>query len=195
MTYLIGIDEAGRGPLAGPLTVGFAIADESVDLLTLFPGLNDSKQLTEKKREALYQLLEEKVLEGIVRFHVEWINAKTIDEEGLTKPIRDAIARGLKILVPSSEGNYVYLDGSLAAPAEYAQKTVPGGDALIPTIMLASVAAKVERDRHMKVLAETYPAYGFEKHKGYGTKAHYAAIHASGPCSEHRQLFLRKLTL
>ena len=192
MSYIIGVDEAGRGPLAGPLTVGFVCASDELDLLALFPGLNDSKQLTEKKREALFALLEE---EPQVRYHVEWIPAGKIDAEGLTKPIRDAVARGVRKLMPVPDEGIVYLDGLLAAPAEYNQKTIPGGDALGPSIMLASVVAKVLRDRHMKLLGAKYPAYGFEKHKGYGTKAHYEALKIAGPCEEHRRLFLRKVSL
>jgi len=188
--YIIGVDEAGRGPLAGPLAVGIVRVRDGFDLLAAFPGLNDSKQLSEKRRETLFALLEE---EPAVSYRVEWIEASEIDERGLTASITDAVARGVRALMLSEEGK-VYLDGLLAAPAEYEQETVPGGDALIPAIMLASVAAKVLRDRKMVELGARYPGYGFEKHKGYGTKAHYEALKALGPCSEHRRLFLRKFS-
>lgn len=188
MRYIVGVDEAGRGPLAGPLAVGVVRHSADVDLLALFPGLNDSKQLTEKKREALFKLLEQT---PEVSYVVEWIPASVIDTDGLTKSVRDAVARGVQALMPPAQGK-VYLDGLLSAPKEYEQETIPGGDALVPAIMLASVAAKVLRDRAMVELAERYPEYGFEKHKGYGTKAHYAAITKHGPCDEHRRLFLRK---
>jgi len=188
MQYVVGVDEAGRGPLAGPLAVGVVRHNADADLLALFPGLNDSKQLTEKKREALFHILEQT---PEVSYVVEWIPASVIDADGLTKSVRDAVARGVLALMTPVEGK-VYLDGLLSAPKEYEQETIPGGDALVPAIMLASVAAKVLRDRKMVELAERYPEYGFEKHKGYGTKAHYAAITKHGPCAEHRRLFLRK---
>lgn len=182
---IIGIDEAGRGPLAGPLAIGIVAAPNDIDLLSEFPGLNDSKKLSEKKREVLFQLLES---HPTVSFKVEWVSAQDIDTHGLTKPIEEAIARGLRDL-----SGKVYLDGLLKAPPSYEQETVVGGDALIPAIMLASIAAKVSRDRLMEDLDEIYPPYGFKKHKGYGTKAHYDAIREHGLCDEHRRLFLRKL--
>lgn len=188
--YVIGVDEAGRGPLAGPLAVGVVRAPEDFDILAAFPGLNDSKQLSEKRRERLFALLEG---EPAVSYRVEWIEASEIDERGLTASITDAVARGVYALMQPEEGK-VYLDGLLKAPDAYAQETVPGGDGLIPAIMLASVAAKVLRDRKMTALSAQYPGYGFEKHKGYGTKAHYDALKALGPCPEHRRLFLRKFS-
>lgn len=188
MKGIVGIDEAGRGPLAGPLAVGGVYAPEELDLLTLFPGLNDSKKLTERKREALFALLES----STVRFHVEMIPAQELDERGLTLAIADAVARTIEILMPQADGK-VWLDGSLKAPSMYAQETVIGGDGIVPAIMLASVAAKVLRDRHMETLEVQYPGYGFQKHKGYGTKTHYEAIRALGLTPEHRRRFLRNL--
>ena len=187
--YVLGVDEAGRGPLAGPLAVGVVRAPEGLDLLAEFPGLNDSKQLSEKKRDMLFALLE---AHPSVEYRVEWVSAHDIDADGLTKTVAAAVARGTQALMKETEGK-VYLDGLLKAPAGYAQETVPGGDALIPAIMLASVAAKVLRDRRMIQIAARYPGYGFEKHKGYGTNAHYEAIRSLGPCEEHRRLFLRKM--
>ena len=189
--YVIGVDEAGRGPLAGPLAVGVVRVPEGFDVLGKFPGLNDSKQLTEKKREVLFSLLEATV---DISYRVEWVTASEIDEHGLTKPIREAVARGVRALLKEGEGK-VYLDGLLSAPSEYEQETVVGGDGIIPAIMLASVAAKVLRDRKMVELGQMYPGYLFEKHKGYGTKAHYEALKTLGPCAEHRRLFLRKLSI
>ncbi|HYE23024.1 MAG TPA: ribonuclease HII [Candidatus Paceibacterota bacterium] len=188
--YILGIDEAGRGPLAGPLAIGFVRAPDGFDFLGAFSGLNDSKQLSEKSREVIFALLEGC---GEVAYRVEWIEASEIDAHGLTASIGAAVARGVRALMQPEEGK-VYLDGSLKAPAEYVQETVIGGDALIPAIMIASVAAKVLRDRKMVELAEKYPGYGFEKHKGYGTKMHYEALKLLGPCDEHRRLFLRKLS-
>lgn len=187
MTYVLGVDEAGRGPLAGPLAVGVVCAPDTIDLLALFPGLNDSKQLTEKRREKIYEALE---AQTAITYCVQWVSAHTIDTDGLTKPIHDAIALGVRTLAPL--GGKVFLDGLLHAPEEYEQETVVGGDALIPSIMLASVVAKVARDRYMVELGGRYPAYGFEKHKGYGTPAHYEALRTYGATPEHRELFLRK---
>ena len=188
---IVGVDEAGRGPLAGPLAVGIVCAPEGYDLLARFPGLHDSKKLTEKRRELIFALLEET---PEVSFCVEWIPASEIDARGLTASIADAVTRGVLALMTPVEGK-VYLDGLLSAPPEYTQETVTGGDGLIPSIMLASVAAKVMRDRKMVELSATYPGYGFEKHKGYGTKAHYEALRTLGSCIEHRQLFLRKFSV
>lgn len=186
--YTVGVDEAGRGPLAGPLAVGIVRVPEGFDLLAALPGLNDSKKLTEKRREVIFTALE---AFPDISYRVEWVSAEEIDRDGLTAPIRAAIARGLEVLMKPEEGK-VYLDGLLKAPDTYIQETVPGGDALIPSIMLASVVAKVLRDRRMQELEEQYPGYGFAKHKGYGTKAHYEALSTLGPSPEHRRLFLRK---
>jgi len=188
--YVIGVDEAGRGPLAGPLAVGVVRAVHGLDLLAEFPGLNDSKKLTEKKREELFTLLE---AHPDIAYTVEWIRAAEIDERGLTVPIRDAVARGVEALMRPGEGR-VFLDGLLTAPDKYEQETVVRGDSRIPAIMLASVAAKVLRDRKMHELEMAYPGYGFKTHKGYGTKAHYEALERLGPCAEHRRLFLRKMS-
>ena len=114
-----------------------------------------------------------------------------IDAKGISYAVSHALARGVRKLAPSAAAGKVYLDGALRAPREDEQETIIGGDGLIPAIMLASVAAKVTRDRLMKKLASEYPQYGFDVHKGYGTKAHYAAIAEHGLCSIHRRSFLR----
>lgn len=190
MAFILGIDEAGRGPLAGPVAVGVVKAPEGFDLLAAFPGLNDSKKLTETKREKLYALLQEHIAEGTLEAVVCFSSETLIDERGISYAVKSALARGVRKLMPDPAGGKVYLDGSLKAPAGYEQETVIGGDALIPAIMLASVAAKVTRDRLMKKLAEAHPLYGFEKHKGYGTQAHYAALAEHGPCAIHRATYL-----
>ncbi len=187
---IVGVDEAGRGPLAGPVAIGIVCVDEGFDLLSAFPQLNDSKKLSEKKREAIYeQLMQE---EGI-SYCVKWGSAKMIDTKGLTHAVVQGVHAGVRQLLPNPKEGKVYLDGLLKAPPEYEQETVVHGDALIPAIMLASIVAKVSRDRLMKEIALTYPQYGFEVHKGYGTKAHYAAIKEHGMCDIHRRLFLRKM--
>ncbi len=191
--YIIGVDEAGRGPLAGPVAVGLVRALKGFDFLTAFPGLNDSKKLTEKARERLFALLEERVLAGDVSYAVRMKTAQEIDGQGIAVVIRKAISEGLAALVPEGGGAdacKVWLDGALRAPSAYEQETVIGGDALIPAIMLASVAAKVTRDRYMRELAPEYPQYGFETHKGYGTKAHLQALVLHGLSDMHRSTFI-----
>ncbi|HYF28832.1 MAG TPA: ribonuclease HII [Candidatus Paceibacterota bacterium] len=193
MKFILGVDEAGRGPLAGPVVVGVIAVADGYDLLAAFPGLNDSKKLSEKKREALFQLLQKEMHAGNVRASVQLVGATYIDQGGIAPAIRHAVARGIEKLLPNPHEGKVFLDGSLKAPAEYAQETVVGGDGIVPAIMLASIAAKVTRDKHMEMLAKEYPAYGFEKHKGYGTKAHIEAIRTFGPCIEHRRSFLTRI--
>ena len=190
---VLGVDEAGRGPLAGPVAVGVVCVEEGFDLLSVFPGLNDSKKLSEKRREALFEQLLVCQKEGSVSFCVKSVDAKTIDTSGISPSVRSAVHAGIRALAPDPTDVKVYLDGLLHAPDEYAQETVVGGDALIPAIMLASIAAKVSRDRLMVRLSAEYPAYGFEAHKGYGTKAHQAAIRAHGLSPLHRRSFCRAL--
>ncbi len=187
---VIGIDEAGRGPLAGPVAVGVVAVKEGFDLLEAFPGLNDSKKLSEKKREALYELLLLEAKKGNVRARVCFSSEKAIDRDGISAAIRSALKRAVTAVVPEPEGVHIYLDGSLKAPKEYSQETVIGGDATIPAIMLASVAAKVARDRLMVRFASDYPEYDFARHKGYGTKAHLEALRTHGLSPLHRKTFI-----
>jgi ribonuclease HII len=190
MRFVLGVDEAGRGPLAGPVSVGVVKFPEGFDVAKEFPGVKDSKQISEKKREAIFEMLEARVAFGDARYVVSLTDASRIDREGIAPVIREAIAKSIYALDADPKFAHIYLDGSLKAPSEFRQETVIDGDALIPIISLASIAAKVVRDRHMLELAETYPGYGFEKHKGYGTKAHYEALKALGPCLIHRLTYL-----
>jgi ribonuclease HII len=190
MSYILGVDEAGRGPLAGPVSVGVVKIAEGFDLLEAFPGLNDSKKLSEKKREVIYTKLQEEIKKGNVQAVVCLSSEQMIDEKGIAYAIRHALGRGVRKLMPDPAEGKVFLDGSLKAPPEYVQETIIGGDALIPAIMLASVAAKVTRDRLMQKLALEYPLYGFDIHKGYGTKMHLAAIREYGMCTIHRSSFI-----
>ncbi len=190
MKYLVGVDEAGRGPLAGPVAVGVARVAEGYDILAHFPGLNDSKKLTEKKREALYKILMQEVKIGNVRVRVCLSSEKVIDEQGIAFAVRSALNRGVEALLPQPEQGKIFLDGSLKAPKEYEQETIIGGDGKVPVIMLAALAAKVTRDRLMMKLAQEYPEYGFEGHKGYGTKAHMDALRTHGLCPIHRASFI-----
>lgn len=190
MRFTLGVDEAGRGPLAGPVSVGIVAVPEGFDVAKEFPGVNDSKKLSEKKREAIYEMLLARVAAGDARFRVEFESAEAIDTEGIAVVIRRAVSRGVNALAPDAALVKVQLDGSLKAPVEYAQETIINGDALVPLIGLASIAAKVERDRLMVELAKAHPQYGFEGHKGYGTKAHYEALREHGLCAIHRRSFL-----
>lgn len=190
---IVGVDEAGRGPLAGPVAIGVVAVAEGFDILAAFPGLNDSKKLSEKKREALFTLLQEAIREGKVRATVTLVSAAAIDGKGIAHALRHGVAKGIRTLLPDPEEGQVFLDGSLKAPPEYQQETVIGGDATVPAIMLASIAAKVTRDRYMKKLDASYPAYGFVVHKGYGTKAHREAIQEHGASAAHRRSFLRNI--
>lgn len=190
MRFVLGVDEAGRGPLAGPVAVGVVLVPEGFDVAREFPGVADSKKLSEKKREALFTELERRASQGDVRFVVELEDAAKIDSEGIVPAIRQAVSRGLNALAPDSSLVAVKLDGSLRAPAEYAQETIIRGDSLVPVISLASIAAKVSRDRLMLELAKRYPEYGFEKHKGYGTRLHYDRLELYGPSAIHRRSFL-----
>lgn len=187
---VVGVDEAGRGPVAGPVAVGVVCIPEQYPILDIFPGLNDSKKLSEKKREALFLLLQEEIRKGNISATVCLSSAKIIDEQGIAFAVRHALSRGVRKLLPDPTKGKVFLDGSLHAPKEYEQETVIEGDGSIPVIMLASVAAKVTRDRLMKKKALEYPQYGLETHKGYGTKAHYEALRIHGLSPEHRSTFI-----
>lgn len=190
MGYVIGVDEAGRGPLAGPVAVGVVAVPEGFNVAREFPGVVDSKKLSEKKREKIFTLLEVRVAKGDARFAVEFESAETIDREGITRAVRRALSRGVNALAPDAALVKVQLDGALRAPSEYAQETIINGDELIPLISLASITAKVLRDRLMVDFSRHYPLYGFEKHKGYGTNMHYEMLEKYGPCAIHRRSFL-----
>ncbi len=190
MKYIVGVDEAGRGPLAGPVSVGIVAVPVGFDVAAEFPGVKDSKKLSEKKREAIFAQLEERKKLGDVKFSVCFESAQVIDAKGIAYAVKKAAWRGIRALAPE-DIEKVFLDGSLKAPPEYIQETVIDGDNLIPIISLASVAAKVLRDRKMYEYEKEFPGYGFAKHKGYGTKEHYAAIREHGLSAIHRRSFLR----
>jgi ribonuclease HII len=191
--WLIGVDEAGRGPLAGPVAVGVVAAHEGFNARKAFPGLNDSKKLSPQKREELYATLLRLAKAGELRFCVRYSAATTIDRIGIARAVRSAVHRGVRALAPEPHSTKVLLDGLLHAPVEYEQKTIIGGDSIEPLIMLASVAAKVRRDRLMRRLSRAFPNYGFEVHKGYGTAAHYRALRREGLCEAHRKSFCKNL--
>lgn len=190
MRFLLGVDEAGRGPLAGPVAVGVVMVADGFDVAREFPGVADSKALSEKKREVLFAMLETRVAVGDARYRVEWGSEGDIDTQGIAVVVRGAVARAVNTLAPRAEEVEVLLDGALRAPLEYRQQTIIGGDASVPLISLASIAAKVSRDRLMVGLAPHYPFYDFARHKGYGTAAHYAALRQHGLCPIHRRSFI-----
>ncbi|MDP2650406.1 MAG: ribonuclease HII [bacterium] len=195
MRYVIGIDEAGRGPIAGPVAVGAVLAPEGflVEHEYFKKGIRDSKQLSVAKREALFAWLQrEKQLKHVVSL----VGPRVVDREGISVAVHIAIQRALRRLVPEHERAHVLvlLDGGLRAPRTYAnQATIIRGDEKEPLIALASVAAKVTRDDKMRALSYWHPEYGFDGHKGYGTPAHYRAIKTHGMIDSHRRSFLKTL--
>ena len=190
MKFVLGVDEAGRGPLAGPVAVGVVMVPKGFEVAKEFPGVADSKELTEKKREEIFEMLTERAERSEVRFCVKFGSHRSIDQKGISPTVRNCVFRGVRLLAPDPTNIEIYLDGLLRAPRAYKQQTIIDGDALIPIISLASIAAKVVRDRLMKKLALQFPHYGFEQHKGYGTPMHYKKIEEFGPCDIHRISFL-----
>lgn len=192
--YHIGIDEVGRGPLAGPVTVcAFAILEKDLGLLDEV-GAKDSKVLSEQKRDIVARKLKDLVKQGVCTFQVASVSSQVIDDKGLTRAIAEAIATALKKLNIHPEHADIYLDGGLKAPiAFFRQHTIIKGDGLIPVISCASVLAKVHRDRLMNHYDLKFPEYGFLNHKGYGTLEHYKAIRKYGITEIHRKRFLKDL--
>jgi ribonuclease HII len=196
--YVIGIDEVGRGPLAGPTTVGvFAIKTECMRDITDL-GAKDSKQLSEQKRKIIVKKIKELVKQGHAQFVIVSSSSHMIDRKGISKAIHIALVSGLKKLEKklSINPNHmdIYLDGGLSAGKRYfRQHTVIKGDATIPAIACASILAKVHRDTLMENYDLVFPQYGFYQNKGYGTPDHYHAIRKYGPSTLHRRSFLKNL--
>lgn len=186
---IVGIDEVGRGPLAGPVAVGIVATKPDFDF-TVLGDVKDSKKLSEKKREEIFEKAEVLKASGEISYGVFMESAQTIDKIGIVPSLKRAIKRGLKNLSTDVEVE-VFLDGGLVAPAEYKQKTIIKGDEKVPIISLASILAKVTRDRYIKSIAEQYKEYGFDKHKGYGTKAHREMIEKYGLSDLHRKSFCK----
>ena len=180
---LCGVDEAGRGPLAGPVCAAAVILPRNC----VIPGLNDSKKLTEKKREALYDV----ILESAVSCGIAFATVEEIEEHNILVATFMAMNRAIAQLAPRPE--LALIDGNRNTDIRLPSRCIVGGDGKCADIAAASVLAKVTRDRYMLQMAEQYPEYGFEKHKGYGTKAHYEAIRQYGPSPIHRPSFLRKM--
>jgi ribonuclease HII len=189
--YIVGVDEAGRGPIAGPVSVGVVVMPNSPAILKRLDGVRDSKQLSEKGREAWFEKVKNLHKEGYLNFAASCVGSSHIDLHGIVSAIKRAISRSLLKTSVNPAECLVLLDGLLRAPKRFHyQETVYKGDEIVPIISLASIVAKVHRDRRLRHLAQRYPNYGFERHKGYGTKAHYQAIGRHGICREHRISFL-----
>ena len=175
-----GVDEAGRGPLAGPVYAAAVILKPDCEI----EGLDDSKKLTEKKREALF----DKVIENALAYKIVAVDEKTIDEIN----ILNATMVAMKKAIEAVEADFALVDGNKCPNLEINSQYVIGGDAKIKSIAAASILAKVSRDRYMLTLSEKYPQYQFEKHKGYGTKLHYQMLDEHGISDIHRLSFLKK---
>lgn len=177
-----GVDEAGRGPLAGPVCAAAVILPRGLDI----PGLNDSKKLTAKRREALYDIITEQAL----AYGIAFASEQEIDEINILQATFLAMERAMAQLAPPPE--LALIDGNRSKDFGLPVRTIVKGDSLSASIAAASILAKVTRDRLMEQYDEQYPQYGFAVHKGYGTKRHYAALREYGPCPIHRQTFLKK---
>ena len=181
--YLAGVDEAGRGPLAGPVYAAAVVFDEDV----IIEGINDSKKLSEKKREALY----DEICEKATSYCIASVDNNRIDEINILQATFEAMRTAVSGL--AVEPDYVLVDGDKSPSIKTDHETVIKGDSKSMAIAAASILAKVSRDRYITEMAKLYPHYGFEKHKGYGPKAHYEAIEKYGVCPIHRMSFLKKL--
>ncbi|MBX4181286.1 ribonuclease HII [Candidatus Parcubacteria bacterium] len=193
MQSVVGIDEAGRGPLAGPVAVG-AVRVKNQDKFNKFiRGVKDSKKLGPEERNLWFQLAIEARKKGELDFAVSLVSEKVIDKHGISYAIRLGIKRCLeKLNVPNN--SQIFLDGALKADSKFKhQLTVIKGDEKIPIISLSSICAKVVRDKKMVRLAKKYPQYDFDLHKGYGTYVHRRAILKYGLTELHRRSFLGKL--
>ena len=179
---ICGVDEAGRGPLAGPVCAAAVILPPDLEI----PGLNDSKKLSDKKRRELMPVIKEKAL----AYGIAFASHEEIDSINILQATFLAMERAICQL--SIKPDLALIDGNREKDFGIPVKSVVKGDSLSASIAAASVLAKVTRDDLMEALAAEYPNYGFEIHKGYGTKAHYAALEAYGPCSVHRMTFLKK---
>ena len=180
---ICGVDEAGRGPLAGPVCAAAVILPRGIEIA----GLDDSKKLTDKKREALYDVIRENAL----TYGIAFASVEEIESINTLNAARLAMNRAIEKLAPQPQ--LALIDGNRNSAINIPSRCVIKGDAKCADIAAASILAKVTRDRYMLEMAEKYPEYHFEKHKGYGTKLHYEALREHGPSEIHRPSFLRKM--
>ena len=178
-----GVDEAGRGPLAGPVCAAAVILPEGV----IIDGVNDSKKLSEKKRESFFDVIREQALS----YSIAYATVDEIEEINILNATMLAMRRAIDGL--DIKADYAMIDGNKIPPIDIDAECIVKGDAKSMSIACASILAKVSRDRLLYKYAEEYPMYGFDKHKGYGTKVHREAILKYGPCPYHRKSFLKKL--
>lgn len=183
ISLICGVDEAGRGPLAGPVCAAAVILPRGIEI----EALNDSKKLSEKKRELLY----DEICEKAISFGIAFATVGEIEEINILNASMLAMNRAIAQLDPRPE--LALIDGNRNSAIEIRSQCVIKGDAKCADIAAASILAKVTRDRYMLKMAEKYPEYHFEQHKGYGTKLHYEALREYGPCEIHRPSFLRKM--
>ncbi len=181
-SVIAGVDEAGRGPLAGDVYAAAVVLPEGI----LIEGLNDSKKISEKKREKLY----DEICENAIAYAVATASVEEIDTHNIRNATYIAMNRAIEAL--KVKPDYVLVDGDCIKECAYEHECVVKGDAKSASIAAASILAKVTRDRYMKALAEKYPQYGFEKHNGYGTAAHIAALKEFGASEVHRKTFVKK---
>ncbi len=178
-----GVDEAGRGPLAGPVCAAACILPVGLEI----PGLDDSKKLTSRKREELYDV----IIQTAVTYGIAFASVEEIETFNILNATFLAMNRAIEQLFPQPA--LALIDGNRNSGIRIPSRCVVKGDSLCADIAAASVLAKVTRDRYMLTMAKQYPLYGFEKHKGYGTVQHYAALRDYGPCPIHRPSFLKKM--
>ena len=181
--YVCGVDEAGRGPLAGPVCAAAVILPAGIEI----PGLDDSKKLSDKRRRELFPIIQKEAL----AYGIAFADEKEIDSINILQATFLAMERAISQL--SIKPDIALIDGNRKKDFGISVETVVHGDSLSASIAAASVLAKVTRDDYMLAMAEKHPGYGFEVHKGYGTKAHYGALQEKGPCPIHRMTFLKKL--
>ncbi len=191
--YIVGIDEVGRGPLAGPICFCAFKMPVKFDAKK-FGTIKDSKKLTALNREAIFSMLQILKKDKKVDYALAYESAKSIDKIGLSRAVKNCIEKALKNLKIKPNECSILLDGGLKAPEIYKnQKTIIKGDEKERAIAFASIIAKVSRDALMKKLAQKYPKYGFEIHKGYGTKKHRELIIKFGLSFEHRESFCKNI--
>jgi ribonuclease HII len=221
MKVIVGIDEVGRGPIAGPVAVCSFLCEPSFFPITEIDlPMRDSKKLSKIQREKWFEYLKAQKAKGNCDFAVSYVSAEMIDKFGIVKAIQKSLDYSLEKVAEKTYQNFralpslrglrhdenfekfspqlgsvhIFLDGGLKAPKEYInQETIIKGDELHPVISCASIIAKVSRDKIMANYAKEYPEYGFEKHSGYGTKAHYEAIKNHGVTPLHRKTFLKSI--